>query len=221
MDSNHSEKNSYRLLTDHALRALRDQGWDVAKAPGHGRSNVWRIQRGNESGLVSIRTTKDRWIAYQPQEGGEKWKTLNVADYVCISALAYDAGRQDPIGIDVYLVDAGDVRKSFASAYEARTGSGHTVTDNFGMWVAIDPFQGDNPAYQAGSGLISEANQIGRYRQFVRDAESSADVMTPPPPPGFGDRKTVATILQAARAEIALVTGVPYEAISLDLTMST
>lgn len=222
MTEPYSDKNSYRYLTDHALRALREDGWEISKAPGHGRSNVWRITRGKESGLVSIRTTKERWIAYQPQDDGKKWKTLDSADYVCISAVSFSGGTKNMNGVDVHLIDAKSVRESFDAAYKARTDDGHTVTNDFGMWVCMDAYEGDNKANRVGSGIATEENRIARYRQYEFDSG-----MPPPPPPPPPEHATtsqnmsVATILERARADIALATGIPFEAISLELNLKS
>lgn len=222
MSEPNAEQSSYRLLTDHALIALRNEGWEISKAPGHGRSNVWRITRGDEGGLVSIRTTKDRWIAYQPQEGGKKWKTLDTADYVCISAVSYTGGTKNPDGIDVHLIDAQSVRDRFDSAYKARTDEGHTVTNDFGMWVCMD-HESDSTPYGAGSGVATEENRIARFEQFVTSPNTQ---MTPPPPPrppsgqsGAPKDMSVKAILERARLDICVATGLPYESISLELNL--
>ena len=47
-----------KRLVQIGLDALRAQGWAVAKMPGSGKSSLRRITRGDESQVVSIRTTR-------------------------------------------------------------------------------------------------------------------------------------------------------------------
>ena len=60
-----------------AKKGAESQGLALSRVPGRGLANVWKAEKGGKKQLASIRTTRDRWIAFQPLEYGKKWKTLH------------------------------------------------------------------------------------------------------------------------------------------------
>lgn len=207
--------SSYRFLSDVAMKAMRADGWTITKAPGHGRANVWNISKKGKDGRVSIRTTQNRWIAYQPQDGGKHWKTLDAVDFVCVSAFSYDESSDSPTGVDVHLIEANVIRDVFNQNHSARISEDHTVTDNFGMWVCIDKCEGTQAAH-TGSGFATAKNLIASYQLDGSDDAPETDGHADRPAPL---RPSVSDILENARTEISRITGIPVEGISLDLHM--
>lgn len=211
------DESAYRFLTDAAVKAMRDAGWSVSRSPGQGRSNVWNIKKNGKSGSVSIRTTRNRWIAYQPQNNGKKWKTLDDVDFVCISAFSYDGISEEPVGVNVHLLDASVVQDVFKRNYTARTKEDHNVTNDFGMWICMDECEGTQAA-NVGSGFATRKNLIASYvleqaDDLDDDAEGEMTSITHKAPGSM----SVSDILDSARAEISKITGIPVEGITLDL----
>lgn len=84
--------------------------------------------------------------AFPALEKGKNWKTLDDVDLVLFSAVD---DPKNPQNVDVYLFPADVVRKRFNDSYSARIKNGHTVPDDYGMWVWLD------------SGDPSIAGQVG------------------------------------------------------------
>lgn len=210
------DESTYRFLTDAAVKAMREAGWSVSKAPGQGRSNTWNITKKGKSGSVSIRTTRNRWIAYQPQNNGKKWKTLDDVDFVCISAFSYNNVSDEPVGVSVHLLDASVVQDVFRRNYTARTNEDHNVTNDFGMWICMDECEGTHAAH-VGSGFATAKNLIANYvLEQADDIDISEEEITSPARRAPGSM-SVSDILDSARAEISKITGIPVEGITLDL----
>lgn len=215
MTTEPNEPSAYRTLTDAAVKALREKGWEVEKEPGMTRQNVWRMTRDGESHLVSVRTTRNRWIAYNTVENGKKWKTLDDVAYACIAAYTYNDEDEDPDGIEVHLIGVDKLRAHFDTGYRIRTEGGQKVTDNFGMWICMDQYDED-PLSGAGSGFATDETLIASYPFGEENQEDDEKAASPASVP---IRPTVAEIVEAARAEIALTTGIEVENISLELTL--
>lgn len=213
--ANNDEPSAYRVLTDAAMKAMQEDGWSITKAPGHGRSNAWNIEKNGKSGRVSIRTTQNRWIAYQPQNGGKNWKTLDDADYVCISAFDYD-DDDDPTCIDVHFIKANTIRDAFNRSYKARTDDGASITDDFGMWTCMDECEGDR-AVNVGSGFATDKNMIASYS--LDDADNTDKKSSKSDLPSRSESRTlsVSAILDDARTKISRITGIAVDSITLDL----
>src|SRR5260370_35005008 len=82
-----NETASRQLLVAAAKKAVTEQGYALTRLPGRGRASVWSMKKNGKSELAAIRTTRDRWIAFQPLDDGAKWKTLNDVDLVVAAAV--------------------------------------------------------------------------------------------------------------------------------------
>ncbi|KZZ27741.1 hypothetical protein A3753_30575 [Sulfitobacter sp. HI0082] len=203
---------SWALMNVAATRGLREMGYDISRIPGRGRSNMWHAEKAGVTMTVSVRTTRDRWIAFPPLEGGTRWKTLDDADAVLVATVDE---KEDPSSIDVYLLNAEDVRKRFDAAYAARIEAGNQVADNFGMWVGLDHDDRGLPA-SVGSGLTKDLEPFASYaisdladKQDTRAHEDLESVS--------GDSVTIAELMREAKAAIATIAGVSQEAVRLEL----
>ena len=151
-----SETVKWRLMVEAAKRGAIAAGYTLDRMPGRGLSNVWMITKGGTSQKASIRTTRDRWIAFPPLEKGKKWKTLDQVDLVIVATVN---DRDDPRNVEVYIFPQAEVRKRFDASYAARVAAGQRTGDNFGMWVARDQ-RGRNSPADVGSGIVDQYKPV-------------------------------------------------------------
>ena len=220
------ETASWRLMVAGALAGATQQGYTLKRQPGRGLSNTYEITKDNVTKVASLRTTRDRWIAFPPLEGGARWKTLDAADVVLVSAVD---DPQNPQRVDVYLFPADEVRKRFDASYAARIENGHVLRDNYGMWVMLDKGE-DGVASQVGHSLAVDYPAIAHFTidELEAGAAPAANALAEnePLPVEESGRdeavpmlKTVADVLGFARDRIAALTGMPIETIKLDIKM--
>ncbi|MBJ6987275.1 hypothetical protein [Devosia sp. MC521] len=132
-----------------AVEALEADGWRVERVPGSGKSSVRRITRGQESKVVSIRTTQDTWIAFPRLDGDSGWRTLDEVDAVV--PVSVD-DRDSPRFAKVHLVDGDEMRDRFNRAYEARKNAGHSIPVGRGVWVSLYLQDANDPPTHVGAG---------------------------------------------------------------------
>ena len=222
------ETAAWHLMVGAALEGARKQGFAMKKQPGRGLSNVYELTKDGRTQIVSVRTTRDRYIAFPPLDDGKRWKTLDDVEAVLVAAVD---DRHDPQNVDVYFFPADKVRERFDASYAARVANGHTVRNNYGMWVMLDKGS-DLIASQVGHGLSVQYPKIAQFsidhleKTVTRDvrklASEAAPVQeemeevddTPIPAP-----ETVADVLNDARRRIAALTAMPVDAIKLDLKL--
>lgn len=220
-----SDSRTWNILVSAATRALEGEGFEPKRVPGRGRSNIWEIEENGQQKRVSIRTTKDRWFAFPPLNGGTKWKTLDDVDVVIVAAVD---DRDDPQSIELYRFDADEVRKRFDESYAARIQAGQTVKDNFGMWVNLDDDDRGLPA-SVGAGLAVEHSPIATYsiEELIGESGSEKTVVS-----DDGDNvsesetsgrepHTIAEVMDWARKRIAILSGVRMETVKLDCRIET
>lgn len=133
-----------------AQEALEADGWKVERATGMGKGSVRRITRGSDTKLVSIRTSQDQYIAFPRTSDDQQWNTLDDVDAVV--AVSVD-DRENPTKAKVHLIEAGEVRRRFDQAYQARRDAGHALAVGRGMWVPLYLPHAETPVYQVGGGL--------------------------------------------------------------------
>jgi hypothetical protein len=219
------ETASWRLMVSAALAGAKQAGYSMTRQPGRGLSNTYEMSKDGQTQIASVRTTRDRYVAFPPLDGGKKWKTLDTADVVLVSAVA-EVG--DPQSVDVYLFPADEVRKRFDASYAARIENGHTVRDDFGMWVMIDAGDDQIPS-QIGHSLAVDYPAIAHFtidelevgvepdtKKLAAEAAPEPDEEAVTDAPVLA---TVADVLTFARMKIAALTGMPADAIKLDLKM--
>ena len=219
------ETASWRLMVSAALEGAKAAGYTMKRQPGRGLSNTYEMTKDGKTQIASVRTTRDRFIAFPPLDGGTKWKTLDTADLVLVSAVNDPA---NPQRADVYLFPGDEVRKRFDANYAARIKNGHTVRDDFGMWVMID--KGDDEIIsQVGHSLAVDYPAISHFS--IDELEASvgsgvkgmiSKISSEPDEVVVADLtalNTVADVLTFAREKIAVLTGMPADAIKLDLKM--
>lgn len=141
-----------RRLVELGERALRTEGWSVARA-GLGKSSMRRIRRGTEEKLATIRTSQDEWIAFPRNESDDGWSTLEQADIVV--AVSVDCAER-PQWIQAHVVDADEMRARFDRAYTARIEAGYQIDKGRGVWISLYESEAKLPVtlVGAGAGLV-------------------------------------------------------------------
>lgn len=215
------ETASWRLMVGAAIEGAKKQGYAMKRQPGRGMSNTWETTKDGKSAIASVRTTRDRWFAFPPLEEGTRWKTLDDVDLVIVSAVD---DMENPQAVDVYLFPADEVRRRFDASYAARIDNGHTVRNNFGMWVKLDAADANVPT-QVGAGLAVDYPAIARFTlDELIDAASPSTERAIEEALESGDERaesaafeTVGDVLAWARSEVARLSGMPSGAIKLEL----
>lgn len=208
-----TRSETWGILAGAATKGLREQGYNLRRLPGRGRSNVYEAELDGQKSRVSVRTTKDRYFAFPPIKDGTKWKTLDEADLVVV---ATTNSRHNPQKVEVYLFDAAEVRERFDSSYKARIKAKRKVRDGFGMWLCLDRVDRGNPR-DVGTGLGDDHPPIAVYSI---DELISGDSGAPASIPGEShedEPTTIAEVVNWTRQRIASLAGVETDAVKLDL----
>ncbi len=217
-----SSREVWRLLCEAAKRAMESGGYELNRVPGRGLSNLWLFERNGKRGSASIRTSRDRWFAFPPLNGGARWKTLDDVDIVLVAAVD-DA--ENPEKVEVYIFDADVVRTRFRAAHQARVAAGHRVKDDFGMWLKLDRDDRGLPT-SVGSGLADHRPPVAIYAiadllavegSAVAVSQPGATLVPDDPPVLRGSTETISNIMAAARERVAQLAGVRLEAVKLDV----
>src|SRR5260370_33588323 len=103
------------------LEALRQNGWKVERIPGFGKSSVRGMTKGAKSRRVSIRTSRETWIAFRRHEADNGWVTLSDVDTVL--AVSVD-DRHDPKFAQVHMTGADEGRRRSDRGSGARSKAG-------------------------------------------------------------------------------------------------
>ncbi|WP_022976814.1 hypothetical protein [Nevskia ramosa] len=217
-----SESVRWRLMVEAAKTAAGQQGYKLSRVPGRGLSNVWNIEKDGKKQVASIRTSRDRWFAFPPLDGGTRWKTLDGADVVLV---AVTDSKDDPKSVQVFLFPAAEVRKRFNEAYAARIKDGHKIPDNFGMWVCLD----EDPrgiASSVGAGIATQYPPIAVFmiQKLIEEiggvaisAPVADEVIDDDAAPSMAVPSTIAEVMDWSRVQIASLAGVRVDAVKLDL----
>jgi len=223
-----TSKAVWRLLCEAAKRAMEAGGYELARVPGRGLSNVWLFERNGKRGSASIRTSRDRWFAFPPLKGGAKWKTLDDVDVVIVAAVDK---ADNPEKVEVYIFEADVVRKHFRAAHLARISAGHRVKDNFGMWLKLDR-DDRGLATSVGSGLADQRPPVASYPIAELMAVAGSALSVPAPAGSLAatvasfvpdeqaavrGNETISHIMATARERVAQLAGVRLEAVKLDV----
>ena len=217
---NQSER--WNRLVEAAKRAVREEGYEVVRLPGRGLSNMFKITKGGKTELAAIRTSQDRWFAFNPNEK-DGWKTLDEVEHVVVAAVDVPGDAQKII---VHLLPAADVRKRFTAALKARQDAGYKK-ENFATWIALDTDSSGTPV-SVGSGIAQKYEPIAVYSvqdhvsSEFRTATPGAELHSEPGPPSAHATPTsIADVLQRAREEVARLAGVPVVAVTLELKIGS
>jgi len=139
-----------RQLFSIAVQALEKEGWKVEREPGSGKSSVRRITKNRQSKLVTIRTSRDTWIAFPRTEDDKSWRTLDEVDAVV--PVSVD-DRENPKFAKVHLIEAVEVRARFNRAYKARIDARRSIPVGRGVWVSLYNQEAKDPVSYIGAGM--------------------------------------------------------------------
>jgi hypothetical protein len=211
-----SETVRWRLLVGAAKKAVMAQGYTLSRVPGRGLSNIWNISKDGKTHKAAIRTTRDRWIAFQPLQGGTKWKTLDDVETVVVAAVD---SKDDPENVEIYIFPADEVRRRFDAAYTARANDRQTNQDGYGMWVGLDR-DDRGLAVSVGSGILEHYKRIAVYSitdLLNEHADDDVGGKEPEDEVVEAGLSTIAEVMAWTRNRIAQLSGVQAEAVKLDL----
>ncbi len=216
------QSERWHRLVRAAKRALEEQGYTVARMPGRGLSNIMKVTKAGKTELAAVRTTQDRWFAFNPTEGGG-WKTLDEVEWVVVAAVDKPGEVEKII---VHMFPAADVRQRFNASLQARLDAGYPKRD-FAMWVGLDT-DDSGSAGAVGSGIADAYKPIGVYSADelvalpgampdVEAAIAEADAAAPAPTQQEAKPASIADVLRIAREQIARIAGVRVDAVTLEL----
>lgn len=217
------EAKGRRIMVGAAITALEKQGYSLKRRPGRGLTAVYDATKGQETKVVSIRTTRDRWFAFPSLKKATAWKTLDDSDLVSVAAVD---DVENPQAVNVYLFPADEVRKRFDASRAARIAAGHNIKDDWGMWVILDKGD-DSVTSQVGHSLSVDYPPIATYpldeleeeAGTVQEAAAVVEEEIEQEQEKAVTLNTVADVLAFAQERIAALTGMPVESIKLDLKM--
>jgi hypothetical protein len=207
----------WNLLVQAAKMGAESNNYAMQRKPGRGLSNTWLMTRNGKTQSAAVRTSRDRYIAFPPLKGGSTWKTLDSVELVLVGVVN---DVENPTSIVVYLFDAGEVRKRFNAAYQARIDAGHVVPDDYGMWVKLEHDQRQLPV-AVGSGLADDFKPIAEFK--IADMLALAPPKSQPEPveeelnPTDDSPTTVGDVIARACDDIARIAGVPRDNVKLEL----
>lgn len=218
-----SDTETWQILVTAAKKGAEAEGYTLSRKPGRGRSNTWVVEQNGQEQTASIRTSKNRWIAFPPLRGGTRWKTLDDVEVVFVAVVD---SRENPQNVEVYRFPADEVRRHFDAAYAARKKAGRKVKDNFGMWINLDA-DSRGVTNSVGSGLAAKHEPISVYPlselmaapgslDEEPDEEDVAATTTEEVVPARRPA-TIAEVINGARKRVAEIAGVRVEAVKLDL----
>lgn len=203
-----------RRLLEIAREALEAAGYEVTTVPGTRRSVIWKIRRDGSTSTVAIRTTIDRWFAFN--RDGDGWKPLDDVDDVVVAATD-DA--KDPRKVHVYHFPGGEVRSRLNKARDTRSAAGLVVRDNFGLWIGLDRHDDTHAPTRAGSGIGEDFPPIATYR--LEDTLAPPPTSEPSPETARQEEKrpsrSISEIQAAVASEVAGMLGVSPEKIQIEI----
>jgi hypothetical protein len=217
-----SGSDQWRVMVAAALKGAISQGYEMKRLPGRGLSNIWTAEKDGKKYLSAVRTSKDRWIAFQPQNNGTEWKTLGEVDLVIVAAVDR---KIDPSEIEVYIFSAEEVRERFNIAYNARKSAGQISNDNFGMWVSLD-HDPRGLAASVGSGITDKYKPIARYSisemmeaEFGNDEKKENNGVDQEVENIEEDDEpeTISQIVDWAKEKIAAIAGVDVRSVKIEI----
>lgn len=214
------QKLSLREMLQCAGQGLEKAGYQWQRIQKMGRKRVWMLEKDGEETRAAVRTSQDRWFAF-PRKG-DGWKTLDEvgADAVVVAAID---NPDRPRSVEVYVFPAEEVRRRFNENYRARGEAGHAIVTthqgNFGMWIGLDRQPGGSP-HAVGSGLADDFPPVAVVPiAGPNDTQSVGEsVVTEHPEAGSMPRATtIAKVIEEARRQIAEISGMPFDKVSLEL----
>lgn len=189
------------------LEALQQQGWEVERIPGIGKSSVRRITKGGKSRKVSIRTSQDTWIAFPRNNKNNGWVTLSDVDVVL--AVSVD-DRDDPKFAQVHMIDADEMRQRFDRAYAARIAAGYTIPLGRGVWVSLYHPDATDPVTHVGGGAGLHHPPIARIPLEPEESDVGVALETKD-----ADKKDRPLTIAEAKRRLAMTLGVDPSSIKI------
>ena len=196
-------------MTLAAKTKLSSMGYKLKKIPGRGQSNKWLYSKAGKTGKMAIKHSRDRRFAFENLSPG--WKTLDEVDLIVVVSVD---DKELPKRLEVYLFDANEVRDCFNKNREARLAASMKV-NNYPMWISLDMKPDDRPN-NVGSGLAAKYPAI-EVVNIVYPNTPTPDPVNPSQGAKQIKTKSVADVIDGAKTEIATITSIPIEQITIEL----
>jgi hypothetical protein len=213
-------KMSRTELRQIGTKCLEEQGYFVRPLTGRGRpaGAFIQLEKDGVVWLCAVRTTNDRWIPFKAKPRGG-WETLDDVQRVLIVATDKKEGATR---VDVFLLEAKNVRQAFDAAYAARKAAGHIIRDNT-PWVGIDApdISKAGLVTYVGAGFGKDALWVKRLPLAPQVGTST--LVSEQPSVGLPEQSrvqahaTIRDIIEGARRQIALAIDAPVDSVRLKL----
>lgn len=198
---------------------LRD-GWalEPMKTGQRGKRQVYIAKKGDKRVVVAIRTSQDGWMGY-PKKGQPGFgKSLDGIDAVI--TVVPDQVGEDAEFLEVFWVEPKDLESRFLANYNAHEAAGK-VPNHPAMWLSLRSLSRKGPS-GVGAGILQGKEPIGRFSiedpEIRRNIDLDVDPDERAEMAGAADLPTtVPEAIHQAKVHIARITGIPIEAISLDM----
>jgi hypothetical protein len=196
-----------------ASTALEERGWKVERIPRSGKASVRRITRGDETKIISIRTSQDRDIAFPRDETDTGWATLDGVD--CVVASSVDDPANPKFAL-VHMIDADEMRERFDRAYAARMKAGHSVPPGRGIWISLYENEASHPVSLVGAGAgiahppiakvpLNDGNSAETMAQVDKELAPKASLPAEPPLSIREAKRRLALSLGVNEADIKII----------------
>jgi hypothetical protein len=139
----------YRLFAI-GIDYLRQEGWQISKIQGFGKSSVRQITKGSKTLKVTIKTSQDTWLAFARDQDNKKWATLADVDIVLVVSVD---DQENPTFANVHWMKAKEIIERFDRAFAARKKAGHTIPLDRGIWLSLYRPEADEPVNRIGGGI--------------------------------------------------------------------
>jgi len=200
------------LLFRIAVMALEELGWKVEPLRRSGKSSVRQITKGKTVKTVSIRTSRDTWIAFPRNEKDNGWKTLADVDYVVASTVD---SFKNPRFAHVHMIEGDEMRARFDRAYAARKKADYSMELGRGIWISLYDEESNNPVTLVGAGAGLAHDAIKKVPLTGNDANTSA---VPEKRANQDTETTEALSIPEAKRRLALSLGVPESNITITIS---
>lgn len=202
-------------------------GCKLIKEPGRGRGETYRTSEGK---AISLRSSRDGDLLYQPINGGTSFKTLNDVELVFLGT--YD-DLENPTAIEIYCFDSRTLIDRYNQAYTYRRTRAVTPADNVGMGIKLRKTESEAPSLshsgvlELGTRIVSVSiKQVAALQSRTEKAklQQKTNALATPSPshPDIApvEDDTVASALADCRARIAKLARLPLESVTLTLNIT-
>jgi hypothetical protein len=188
-------------LKEIAYETLAAQGYVVERVAGAGKSSMRRLLKDGKQLIATIRTTQDRWFAFQRTSDDKGWLTLDDADVVVVVSVD---DKENPQFALMHMFDQADIKSRMDRAYKARMNAKRSIPVGRGVWVSLYDDENGSPSL-AGAGAGKASPPIARVPLKKGELGPVPDVPATPNIPQSGLQPLT---ISEAKLRLAITFGV-------------